>query len=284
MKKIILINIMMGIILFSQSFASFAPMILNARSAGLGEAYIALSDDFGALYYNPAGLIFLQGINIGFTHLELPNSWTRVEYIGGIINLDKFSIGLGVSLKGISNPDELLFPFSENSYQISLASKILPNLSLGGTFYLYQSTLDTGKAFGFGEDLGVIYELNPLFRVGAVFYNPISRLSWSTGEVEGVERKDLKVGGLLNLSFLKVPLKILCDISLLPKPQFINRINIGTEINPIPLLFIRTGYNGEKESISFGLGVKFSQFNLDYAFLYSEGLSNQHLLSLSAEF
>jgi hypothetical protein len=51
MKKIILISIIMGIILFSQSFASFAPMILSARSAGLGEAYIALSDDFSALYY-----------------------------------------------------------------------------------------------------------------------------------------------------------------------------------------------------------------------------------------
>jgi len=36
--------------------------------------------------------------------------------------------------------------------------------------------------------------------------------------------------------------------------------------------------------MSFGLGVKFSQFNLDYAFLCSKGLSNQHLLSFSTEF
>ncbi|MGB9857501.1 MAG: hypothetical protein ACPLKX_05070 [Dictyoglomaceae bacterium] len=284
MKKIILISIIMGIILFSQSFASFAPMILSARSAGLGEAYIALSDDFSALYYNPAGLTFLKGKNIGFTHLEMPDSWTRVEYIGGIINLDKVSIGLGVSLKGITNSEELLFPFSENFYQVSLASRILPNLSLGGTFYLYQSTLDTGKAFGFGEDLGLIYEVNSSFRVGVVFYNPISRLSWSTGEVEEVERKDLKIGGLLNLSLGNIPLKLLCDFSLLPKPQFLNRVSIGAEVIPFPLLSLRSGYNGEKESISFGLGIKFFQFTLDYAFLYTKGLSNQHILSLSSNF
>jgi hypothetical protein len=49
---------------------------------------------------NPAGLTFLKGKNIGFTHLEMPDSWTRVEYIGGIINLRLFKKTREVEIRG----------------------------------------------------------------------------------------------------------------------------------------------------------------------------------------
>ncbi|PMQ01722.1 MAG: hypothetical protein CBR30_04775 [Dictyoglomus sp. NZ13-RE01] len=284
MRKVILLSFIIVILLISQSFASFPPMLLNARAVGLGEAYSALSDDWGALVYNPAGLTYVDKINVGFTHLEMPESWTRVEFLGGVLPLNKISLGFGASLKSIANSEELLFPFSENAFQVSVASKVMPNLSLGATLYLYLTTLDTGSAQGFGVDLGAIYELNPNINLSLALYNPVSYLKWSTGTVENVERKDVVLGGMFKLNLGNIPLKFLADVSLLEKINFLNRVHVGTEVNFLPFLTLRTGYDGAKEGVTFGLGVNFSNLNFDYAFLYTQALTPQHVISLSGKF
>ncbi|MEN2983694.1 MAG: hypothetical protein ABDH25_01540 [Dictyoglomaceae bacterium] len=282
MRKIIFILIT-GLLIINYSFASFPPVILNARAGALGEAYVALSDDWGSLYYNPAGLSLVNKRIVGFTHLTLPESWTNVEFIGGVLPLGNITLGIGVSLKNISNTEELLFPFSENSFQVSLGTKVIPNLSLGITGNLYMSTLDTGSAQGFGIDLGAIYEVNSNLRIGLALYNPLSFLKWSTGTTEDVERKDIVFGSCFNLD-LGIPLKILFDLSLLEKPNFLNRIHLGIEATPLSMLALRAGYNGAKEGITLGFGLSFSNFNLDYALLHTKALSNQHIISLSGSF
>lgn len=282
MRKIIFICLIICLFIITPCFASFAPMILNARAGGLGGAYVALSDDWGSLIYNPAGLSFIDKKTLGFNHLEMPESFTRVEFLGGVLPLKSFSLGLGLSTKSISS-EELLFPFSENAFQVSIATNVMPNLSVGATGYFYMTTLDTGSAQGFGVDLGAIYLVNPNLSLGVALYNPISFLRWNTGTVESVERRDVVVGTLLKLD-LVVPLKIVVDISLLEKPTFLNRVHIGSEINLLPILAIRGGYNGAKEGLTFGVGLSFANFNLDYALLYTKNLTNQHIISLSASF
>ncbi|MCS7201757.1 MAG: hypothetical protein NZ841_03165 [Dictyoglomus sp.] len=282
MRKIIFILIT-GLLIINYSFASFPPVTLNARAGALGEAYVALSDDWGSLYYNPAGLSLVNKRIVGFTHLTLPESWTNVEFIGGVLPIGNITLGIGASLKNISNTGELLFPFSENSFQVSLGAKVIPNLSLGITGNLYMSTLDTESAQGFGLDLGAIYEVNPNLRLGLALYNPLSFLQWSTGTVENIERRDIVLGSFLSLN-LGIPLKILFDFSLLEKPNFLNRIHLGIETNPLSMLAIRAGYNGAKEGITLGFGLSFSSFYLDYALLYTKALSNQHIISLSGSF
>ncbi len=282
MKKIIFIWLIIGLFIITSCFASFSPMILNARAGGLGEAYVALSDDWGSLIYNPAGLSFVSKKTLGFNHLEMPESFTRVEFLGGVLPLGSFYLGLGLSTKSASS-EELLFPFSENAFQLSLATNVMPNLSIGVTGYLYMTNLDTGSAQGFGVDLGAIYLVNSNLSLGIALYNPISFLKWNTGTVESVERKDVVIGTSLKLNFI-VPLKIVADISLLEKPTFMNRVHIGSEINPLPILAIRGGYNGAKEGLTLGLGLNFANFNLDYALLYTKNLTNQHIISLSASF
>lgn len=42
------------------SFAVSGPHYLSGRALGMGEAFVALSDDYNALYYNPAGLAKLN--------------------------------------------------------------------------------------------------------------------------------------------------------------------------------------------------------------------------------
>jgi hypothetical protein len=46
--------------LASASWAVTGPRYLSGRALGMGEAFVALSDDYNALYYNPAGLARLN--------------------------------------------------------------------------------------------------------------------------------------------------------------------------------------------------------------------------------
>lgn len=289
MRKLLII----AIILFSicsLTFASdtggaFSPLILNARAAGMGEAYVAVSDDLGALIYNPAGLIYVPEKVFGFNHLQIPEGFTRVEFIGGNINLNTISIGLGFQTKGITNSEELLFPFSESALQLSIAKSINPNLTIGSTLYLYLATLDTGNGTGFGMDLGLLYNLNPNIKIGAVLYNPISFISWSTGTTESAGRQDLVLGSSFKFQLANIPILFAFDFSLFDKMYFYQRIRLGLEFNvPNTPLSLRTGYNGEKNSLSMGIGLKIQKFQFDYAFLYTKDLSNQHVIGLALEF
>uniref|UniRef100_A0A7C3MII7 PorV/PorQ family protein n=1 Tax=Dictyoglomus thermophilum TaxID=14 RepID=A0A7C3MII7_DICTH len=289
MKKIILISII-GLFLLSYAFASstggaFSPIILNARSAGIGETYVAISDDLGGLVYNPAGLTNIDIVTIGFSHLQIPQGYTRVEFIGAGLNINGTIVGAGLESKGITNEEELLFPFQENAISLNIARKILPNLSLGFRGHFYSATLDTAKATGFGFDFGAIYEVNNMLKVGACWYNPISYLKWSTGTIESVGKEDLVLGTALILDLKSVLLTLALDVSLYEKMYFYQRLHIGSEIKipGIPVLF-RTGYNGEKNTFSIGIGLNLNNIQFDYAFLYSKDLSNQHIFGLSLKY
>ena len=64
MKKGFFILILMIVsvsFLFSGGFSLFEA---GSRAVGMGEAFVAVSDDLSAMFYNPAGLSYLEGTNI----------------------------------------------------------------------------------------------------------------------------------------------------------------------------------------------------------------------------
>jgi len=288
MKKILFISLI-AVLLINMTFAgelsgSFAPVINNARAGALGEAFITVTDDFSSIYYNPAGLSYVERPNLGFNYLYIPAGFTSVEFLGGATKLFGISIGVGVETKSITSEEELSFPFSENSIKLSIAKEILPKLRVGLSTSLYLATLDTGSATGFGIDVGTIYEINEKIKVGAVWYDPISSIEWSTGTVESSSRQDLLLGVSANLNVINIPVTLAFDVSLYDKPYFYNRLHFGADVNPLPLLSVRVGYNGDKETLSLGFGAKVNFIKLDYAFLYTKALSNQHIITVSASF
>src|SRR5712671_2289997 len=51
--------------------ASFEPLPVGGRAAGMGEAYSAISDDVFSLYYNPAGVLQITRPEIGSYYSQL---------------------------------------------------------------------------------------------------------------------------------------------------------------------------------------------------------------------
>lgn len=290
MKKSLIVGFLTIIFLLSITFASdtggvFSPVIFNARSAGMGEAFTAISEGLSGLVYNPAGLTFEEQAMVGFSHTQLPQSFTRVEFVGGAINLGIFNIGLGFQATGVTNPDELLFPYYEASLNFTVAKKLNNKLSIGTSLRSYISKLDTGEAEGLGIDMGAIYEVNPNLRIGVVWYNPISYIKWNTGTIETPGRQDLVVGISYKLPLREFLLNFTFDFSLYDKIYFYQRLHLGleTQIPQTPVI-IRTGYNGEKNTLSLGVGLNINNIEFDYAFLYTKDLSNQHIFSLSFKY
>ena len=52
--------------------AEFLTIPVGARAIGMGNAFVAQADDISSIYWNPAGLGFLEGPQVFFSHLDLP--------------------------------------------------------------------------------------------------------------------------------------------------------------------------------------------------------------------
>ncbi|MCG2815039.1 MAG: outer membrane protein transport protein, partial [Candidatus Aminicenantes bacterium] len=90
----------------------FAIFEIGARAAALAGAHVAQADDASAIYYNPAGMVFLKGVrvktNILFSSMTITaRQDSGVNYKSNLLNLrgahfltwnlfNRLSIGLGI--------------------------------------------------------------------------------------------------------------------------------------------------------------------------------------------
>ncbi|MDP8228386.1 MAG: hypothetical protein P9M15_02920, partial [Candidatus Electryoneaceae bacterium] len=44
----------------------------SVRAIGMGDAYCAVADDIQSIFWNPAGLIYIDGMSAVFTHVNMP--------------------------------------------------------------------------------------------------------------------------------------------------------------------------------------------------------------------
>ncbi len=52
--------------------AEFLAIPVGARGIAMGNAFVAQADDISSIYWNPAGLGFLEGPQVFFSHLDMP--------------------------------------------------------------------------------------------------------------------------------------------------------------------------------------------------------------------
>jgi hypothetical protein len=68
---------LLSVFLFAQPlYASFEPLPVGGRAAGMGEAYSAIVDDVFSLYYNPAGVLQVNRPEVGTYYSKLYSGLT----------------------------------------------------------------------------------------------------------------------------------------------------------------------------------------------------------------
>ncbi|MBD3180879.1 PorV/PorQ family protein [Candidatus Poribacteria bacterium] len=130
--------------------AAFDDIIIGARPAGMGGAFVALSDDTNAPMYNPAGMGYMSSAQVGFTHLRMFAGAVNYNYASVILPLNVAG-SFGVSF-GMLGEDSGVY--SERTVAFSYAKKLIDSISLG----INLKMLNTGF-----DDSNIWVSENPYF-------------------------------------------------------------------------------------------------------------------------
>ena len=151
----------------------------DSRSAGLGNAGVALADNASAIFWNPAGLAFQRGAELSLTHSNwLPefNAGLFYEYLVGKYHVDGLgTFGAHITYLNLGEHDyrdganESLGTFK--SYDLAVGASygfnLTENLAIGTGLRLIYSNLAGGVAVegqeakagvSAGFDLGALYK------------------------------------------------------------------------------------------------------------------------------
>jgi tetratricopeptide (TPR) repeat protein len=277
----------------------------GARAMGLGNAFTALADDPTAVFWNPAGLEFIFQQNATFFHMTLIEG-ASYDFLGYAYPTVKFgSFGAGIARIGIGDIPQRdvsggqaigQFSFAEYQIYLSYAKRLPYNITPGITVRLARrgwsgiqeanNLVDTG----IGADIGVMYKPEWF---GSMWYQ-----DWSFGLKihnflsprlnEGLDSDVFPLTVRLGL-FKKIrfvggeSFDALIDFDYSEKRDL--RLHFGTAYQYKELGEVRLGFQGS--GISFGAGVTYNMFQLDYAFgtsEYSDVFPVSHRISLTIHF
>jgi len=161
---------------------------------------------------------------------------------------------------------------------------------LGATHYfginaniLYEK-IHTASSYGFSTDLGYVWS-TPLKDVK--LYTGVKNLG-TTSKMDK-EKIDLPINLELGISkeFISRYYDLAFDVKAHKSEDTDLAYNFGMQVKTFEILYLRTGYkeNNDSNDLSFGLGIDYDSFNIDYAYMQmTNGLDDVHKISLSYKF
>ncbi len=278
--------------------APFLKIGVGARAASMGEAYTAAADDVTSLYWNPAGLSFLQDRQAIFMH-DIWGEQVYLDYlayaqtIGNDDALGASATYFWMSPVDVNDDSGKLTGQTWSVYDIcgtlGYSRKLGDKFSLGITAKYIQDQLGTFQSIGFAGDFGLLCKIisDPDVRIGAVIQNigtPIQFISASSvlplvGKV-----------GAYSLIYRDADnaVGIAADM-VVPNDNYIYG-DYGLEYSLQNVLIFRGGYMSRPDAPSLSLGVGIKQATedfmaeLDYSFTSqnatSQGMGAIHRISL----
>ncbi len=323
MKKIVLINIILILLstgsLFAQLFpvlggqragistAQFLKIGVGARATAVGDAFVAISDDASALYWNPAGLAQFKGQEVIFSH----SAWLvdiNHDFLGAVYHLDGDNT-FGVSLTSLWMDQMQVttefapfgtgeyFGFSDIAIGISYARRMTEEFSFGGTIKYVQETLDKLSMRGIMIDLGTYYRTGlGSTRFAVVVSNFGSELAPDgeivlVGKRENSEWQSFAPPTIFRIGFAFEPIDteehILTTAIQLNHPNDNSEnVSLGVEYSWKKMLYLRGGYkfNVDEQDFTLGAGVQvpisIAEFSFDYAYSNFVRLGSAHRFSI----
>lgn len=181
--KLIILIILLPLITNGQSFRNYSNEFLNigvdAAALGMSKSVVATTNDVNSIYWNPAGLIYVQ---------DYEGSLMHASYFAGIANYDYAAFAMPIDTQSviafsiirfgvdnILNTTELidnqgninfnnvsLFSAADYAFNISYARKLLfKDLSFGiNTKVIRRVIGDFATSWGFGFDAGIQFDRN----------------------------------------------------------------------------------------------------------------------------
>lgn len=322
MRKIWVVPLLLALSGSSQAekyAGEFLSLGVGARSLAMGSAFVAVSNDATAPYWNPAGTSQLDTRQLFLQHSER---------FGGIVSCDggsyvhplkeflgaRSAIGFAllrlavddIALTIVPDPDELPGPQNPPevdkrvnvSYYVgylNYSRTVGERLTLGGSFKIVQADLYTASGLGAGADIGAIYRLHSKVSLGLSVRDATTTvLSWDTGTREYV-MPTTSLGFALStpVTFPLGEFALAADLDL----KFENRrkaasqfaydfvsgeSHFGAEYTYRKTVSGRIGVDAGH--LAFGAGLSYRGFSFDYAHLDHDELEGTTRISGSYSF
>jgi len=267
---------------------SVSPGVLSTAMGGTGLTY---KDSFAAGWWNPALLAVVPDSGV-----EL----IRSQHFEGLLNQNQLSLILGsdsrtslvinhlaidkIKLTQLENPLDSLSnsnrpivwkTVSNQDFIVSggLARKLNEQLFLGLAPKLAYRSLAEHGGYAFGADLGMLWQISSQLGLGANLRDFFStQVLWENGTHEWVNPNlDVELGYDLAL-WEKIPLHLAARTAIqaenrtdtLSEGIFSADFHAGLALQPVPALRVMAGY--DVDAFTAGLGVRYHDFGLNYAF------------------
>lgn len=273
----------------------------GARAVGMGEAFTARSDGVVFPFWNPAAISGVQAPKMGFTHTQWFQDITA-EFFSSAVRAGSNVFGLSLSLGQAPNIEKretptteplALFDAHDFVLSFSYARDLGDKYDLGVSVKWIYEKIDIYSASGVGFDVGGMFapfagtdkSLLQNLTFGAAVVNVGSKIKFKK------ESYSLPTEYKAGVNYSAAVEKWQSDYSIgldLVKPRDDDmKAHLGGEYGLYGNLNLRMGYQMgyDDRDISFGMGVKYKKYAIDYAFLpYKSGLGDVHCISLDVEF
>ena len=253
--------------------AVFDDLELSPRARGLGGAYAGLSNDAAGLFYNPAGLVNVEGIDV-YTSLFHPFNYAfsranllavawaseewgtfgfgysdfRVDYDGAVLSIEStYSFGHALMLM-----EDLSSSFAFG-YAINLYHLDYPTLSVSG--------YDLGAENTYGVDLGFQGKLHERTTVGFFVENVNNP---SIGDPKETELSQRLSGGIAYQAYDGVITAAEVEKEFGEDVQF----HAGIECRIAAPLVLRFGAQSEPNLFDVGAGFGYKDVQTDFTYTY----------------
>lgn len=257
--------------------ALFLRIGMGGRASGMGEAHIAVASDASTAYWNPGAMAAVLGTNVMLMHNEYFQS-IRLEQISLTHETDFGTIGLGFTglymdelerYEDVPSSQPLgTFPVYDVAASVGFSRYILPDLAVGAAMKPVYEKIDEESAYGLAFDLG-IYHISRIrgVKFAAVLANLGAPIKFVSEEF--ALPRVVKVGGSYERELEGVRGSMLLALDILFPNDGDPREHIGFEYSYSDRLFLRAGYKAgyETQGATFGLGLSYGDFLLDYAVL-----------------
>lgn len=283
--------------------AEFLKIGIGARAVGMGEAFVGVADDVSTIYWNPAGTIQIQKIELTAMHtvwfedIFFSNLAYCQKGLGGVVGGGINFISYGNISMADNTGEKLNETYAPHDLLLLISySRKINDLSVGSNLKFIYSKIEEETATGFAFDIGWFYDklkiYNRQLKLGAVVENIGPGMKFV--KEEATLPIMVKLGGSYNI--LAKPnsvVKVALGLNYLIYSDF--NINIGAEYVQRLGNFgfaVRCGYKtdtinvlGVLSGLTAGFGVKWRQnYGFDYAWVAYGDLGSTHRISMNISF
>ena len=252
-------TIVLLLMVSAAAFGGFEQTEISPRARAMGGSYVGLANDVWAIFFNAGGLATMTQSEVSFLYAPEQFGLGELAYSAGavLIPTNLGAIGFAARRYGF----EL---YREISGTIAYGHKI-SNIGIGVVLNYHTVAIEHyGSAGTFGIDIGAKVNFSTQVSWG------ISAKNINSPTI-GVSQEPLPQIFSSGIAYhpgedFSLTFDFQKEIGFDPSPKF------GFEYWMIPQFAFRGGVAGEPTLYSGGIGVKFSAFQIDYAFSSHQNL------------